>query len=244
MVYERKLIYILMKNVHNFSLSFINKQFLTIFGTKNMRKFTTIILLLSISFTFTPELKAQNADIDLLRSINSSSSKGLRDYSVFISNTTAVISLSTPVVMGVTALISKNDDLLKDAIYVGASIGVDVVLTYGLKQAFNRPRPYVSYPNDIVAYESLSSLSFPSGHSSIAFATATSLSLSNPKWYIIAPSYVWAFSVGYSRMNLGVHYPTDVLAGAVLGAGSAYVTYKINQWYWKKQEHKKLIINY
>lgn len=209
-----------------------------------MRKFTTIILLLFVSMTFTAELKAQNADINLLKSLNSPTPKVLRDYSVFVSNTTAVISLSTPLVMGVSALISKNDDLLKDAIYVGASIGLDVVLTYGLKQTFSRPRPYISYPNDIVPYENLTSLSFPSGHSSIAFATATSLSLSNPKWYIIAPSYFWAFSVGYSRMNLGVHYPTDVLAGAVLGVGSAYVTYKINQWYWKKKEHKKLINNY
>lgn len=65
------------------------------------------------------------------------------------------------------------------------------------------------------------------------FALATSLSLSYPKWYIIVPSYAWAGSVGYSRMDLGVHYPSDVLAGAVIGAGSAWLTYYIN---------KKLII--
>ncbi|ULT24063.1 phosphatase PAP2 family protein [Sphingobacterium sp. E70] len=39
------------------------------------------------------------------------------------------------------------------------------------------------------------------------------------KWYVVAPSLLWAGSVGYSRMYLGVHYPTDVLAGAVLGLG-------------------------
>ncbi len=82
---------------------------------------------------------------------------------------------------------------------------------------------------------------FPSGHTSLAFAIATSLSLKYPKWYVIAPSYVWACSVGYSRMNLGVHYPSDVLAGAVLGAGSAFLTYKLNEWFWKKQNNKKLI---
>ncbi len=209
-----------------------------------MRKFTTIILLLFVSINFTPELRAQNADIDLLKSLNNPTPKALRDYSVFMSNTTALFSLGTPIAMGVTALISKNDDLLKDAIYVGASVGLDAVLTYGLKRTFNRPRPYTSYPNDIVAYETEKTLSFPSGHTSLAFATATSLSLSNPKWYIIAPSYFWAVSVGYSRMNLGVHYPSDVLAGAALGAGSAYLTYKINQWYWKKQENKKILFKY
>jgi membrane-associated phospholipid phosphatase len=87
-----------------------------------------------------------------------------------------------------------------------------------------------------------SSASFPSGHTSIAFATATALSLKYPKWYVIAPASIWACSVGYSRMNLGVHYPSDVFAGAVLGAGSAFLTYKINEWFWEKQHHKKILV--
>jgi len=185
-------------------------------------------------------ISAQNADIELLRSINGNPSTTLRGYSKFISNTTTAFALATPIVMGTAALISKDDDLLKDAIYVGTSIGVSSVLTYSMKKAFNRPRPYKTY-EDIVAYEELSSLSFPSGHTSLAFTTATALSLKYPKWYVIAPTYVWACSVGYSRMNLGVHYPSDVLAGAVLGAGSAFITYKANEWFWKKQENKKLI---
>jgi len=205
-----------------------------------MRKFTTIILLCSTFSLFTTQVSAQNADIDLLRSINGSSSSGLRHYSAFISNTTTAVALSTPVVMGVVALIEKDDNLLKNAIYVGAAIGVDGVMTYSLKKVVNRDRPYVTYP-DIhpAAYET--SNSFPSGHTSLAFATATAMSLKYPKWYVIAPSYFWACSVGYSRLNLGVHYPSDVLAGALLGAGSAFVTYKVNEWFWKKHENKKLI---
>jgi membrane-associated phospholipid phosphatase len=46
----------------------------------------------------------------------------------------------------------------------------------------------------------------------------------------VVPAYTWASAVGYSRMHLGVHYPSDVLAGALLGAGSAWVTYKLNKW--------------
>ena len=78
----------------------------------------------------------------------------------------------------------------------------------------------------------------PSGHTSGAFATATALSLKYPEWYVIVPSYLWASSVGLSRMHLGLHYPTDVLAGAVLGAGSAYLTYKVNEWLWDNYDIK------
>jgi membrane-associated phospholipid phosphatase len=120
-------------------------------------------------------------------------------------------------------------------------LGVDGALTYSMKHLIRRPRPYTSYPDKITPYETETSLSFPSGHTSIAFTTATALSLKYPKWYVIAPSYFWACSVGYSRMNLGAHYPSDVLAGALLGVGSAYLTYKMNDWYWKKR--KKSILN-
>jgi membrane-associated phospholipid phosphatase len=142
--------------------------------------------------------------------------------------------------MGVVGLLEKNDELLKNALYVGVSLGVDGALTYSVKELVKRPRPHVTYP-DITASETETSLSFPSGHSSLAFATATALSLKYPKWYVIAPTYFWACSVGYSRMNLGMHYPTDVLAGAVIGSGSAYLTYLVNNWFWKKNDNKKLI---
>ena len=205
------------------------------------RKFTTIILLFCLSCLFYLPTKAQNWDIDFLKKVNSSPSTGLRNYSAFMSNSTYATVVAVPLIIGTTALIQHNDDLLKDALYIGASLGVTTVLTYGLKYSVNRERPYDKYPGlpDVPYPES--SASFPSGHTSISFATATALSLKYPKWYVIVPSYAWAVSVGYSRMNLGVHYPSDVLAGAVLGAGSAYLTYKINDWFWKKYDNKKLI---
>ncbi len=204
-----------------------------------MCKFTTIILLCSAFSVFSAQLSAQNADIELLRQINNT--KESIGYSKFISNTTTKVAFGVPVVMGVVALLEKDDELLKSALFVGVSIGVGGVLTQALKYSINRPRPITLSDPYIVAYEPQRTLSFPSGHTSLAFSTATALSLKYPKWYVILPSYLWAGSVGYSRMNLGVHYPSDVLAGALLGAGSAYVTYKVNNWFWKKQENKKLI---
>lgn len=206
-----------------------------------MHKFTTIILLWSVFSFFSIQTTAQNTDIELLREINRSSSNELRQYSKFISNSTTAISISTPIIMGAVALIDKNDELLKSSLYIGVSVGVDGILTYSMKKAIQRPRPHTSYSNEITAYEAETSFSFPSGHTSLAFTTATALSLKYPKWYVIAPSYFWACSVGYSRMNLGMHYPSDVIAGAILGSGSAYITYKVNNWFWKKHNKKKLI---
>ena len=205
------------------------------------RKFTTIILFFGLSCLFCVPSKAQNWDIDLLRKLNNSLSAGLRNYSAFVSNTTYATVVAVPLIMGTTALIQQNDDLLKDALCVGASLGVTTVLTYGLKYSIGRERPYDKYFGQLDVPYPESSASFPSGHTSIAFATATALSLKYPKWYVVVPGYAWAASVGYSRMNLGVHYPSDVLAGAVLGAGSTYLMYKINDWFWAKYDNKKLI---
>lgn len=204
-----------------------------------MCKFTTFILLCSAFSVFTLQLSAQNADLELLRQINNT--KETVGYSKFISNTTTHVAFGVPVVMGVVALLEKDDELLKNTLFVGVSIGLGGVLTQALKHSINRPRPITLADPSIVAYEPQRDLSFPSGHTSLAFSAATALSLKYPKWYVIVPGYLWAGSVGYSRMNLGVHYPSDVLAGAVLGAGSAYVTYKVNNWFWKKHQNKKLI---
>ena len=106
-----------------------------------------------------------------------------------------------------------------------------------MKHTINRKRPFETY-SDIEQATSSLGKSFPSGHTSLAFATATSLSVAYPKWYVIAPSFVWAGAVGYSRMHLGVHYPSDVFAGAIIGSGSAYLSYKANKWINKKRSRK------
>ena len=176
------------------------------------------------------KLSAQNADIELLQRINSNDSEFWRGYSKAISNTNTYVSLSAIAGVATTGLIKNDKQLLRDALYLGVNLGTNALFTYSLKNSFKRPRPGITYPAQITMYEDVSSLSFPSGHTSEAFSTATALSLKYPEWYIIAPAYLWAGSVGYSRMNLGVHYPTDVLAGALLGTGTAFLTFKVNEW--------------
>jgi membrane-associated phospholipid phosphatase len=173
-------------------------------------------------------LYCQNIDIDLLRYINLDNSGSMDGTWKVISASASPVALGTPLVMCLTGVLNHDSVTLRKSLYVGTSVAVTIVLTSITKYVVNRPRPYETYP-DIEKKGNGGSPSFPSGHTSEAFALATSVSLSYPKWYIIAPSFVWAGAVGYSRMYLGVHYPSDVLAGAVLGTGCSWITFKVNQ---------------
>ena len=173
---------------------------------------------------------AQNWDINTLHKVNSWDGKFIRNYNKVISRTEPYIAVGVPVAMALTAWAKHDRELLKDAIYVGTSVAGTFVLTYGMKYLVDRERPFDRYPDRVHAYSYESSPSFPSGHTATAFALATSLSIKYPKWYVIAPSALWACSVGVSRMNEGVHYPSDVLAGAAIGAGCAVVNIYVNRW--------------
>jgi membrane-associated phospholipid phosphatase len=85
----------------------------------------------------------------------------------------------------------------------------------GLRRAVGRPRPWRRYPEPPPLGHVPRDPSFPSGHTAIAFACATMLSYYRPK---LAPAFfLLAVAIGFSRVYVGVHYPLDVLGGAVLG---------------------------
>lgn len=171
---------------------------------------------------------SQNWDVHTLQTLNKWQVHGL---SRGLSDSALPLSAGIPTAMGIYALIKKDQSLLKDAIYIGTSVIEAVGITYGMKHAFDRERPYVKYPDKIHLHgHAEDSPSFPSGHTAAAFSLATSLSITYPKWYVIAPSAVWACGVGFARMNQGVHYPSDVLTGAAIGVGCAFVNVYVNRW--------------
>jgi len=192
-----------------------------------------LLFLFLIFFTYDAAY-TQNADINLLKQINLHRNKSLDPTFRFISNTVLPLAIAVPVGSITYALIKRDSARRRQAVIFSASLVVSGIITYGLKYSVNRKRPYVSYPFiDNVISES--DPSFPSGHTSWAFALATAASINFPKWYVIVPSFLYAGVVGYSRLHLGVHYPSDVLAGAIVGSGSAYLSYKINHWLFEKK---------
>lgn len=193
---------------------------------------------LTVFLLCTSIINAQNIDINILRDINVNRNKNLDPTFKLVSNSAVPISIGTPIIMYSVGLIKKDSTIKKQAVFIGETFLVNAFITTALKHIVRRERPYNEYP-DIEKVISGGGYSFPSGHTSTAFGTATALSMAYPKWYVIAPSFVWASAVGYSRMHLGVHYPSDVLAGAILGSGSAYLTYKANKWINKKRSKKE-----
>ena len=100
------------------------------------------------------------------------------------------------------------------------TVGVPLLLTsltvnYPLKLMFRRKRPFISLVKAVVVGRKPSDSSFPSGHSAAAFAGAMLLT---PYFPALAPIFfAIAAVVGFSRIYLGVHYPGDVILGAVAG---------------------------
>jgi membrane-associated phospholipid phosphatase len=188
-----------------------------------MRKYWIYIIIIISAPAF-----SQNIDINLLKSINSPHIGPPDNFFRFMSNSAVFVEIGVPLGIGIAGYVKPNELTFRNACALAASDVVAEGVTYVLKYAVNRKRPFVTYPF-ITKKSDAGDPSFPSGHTSGAFATATMLSLTYPKWYIIAPSFVWAGTVAYSRMYLGVHYPSDVLGGMIVGAGCAYLTFKINQ---------------
>jgi len=170
----------------------------------------------------------QNIDIKVLREINLNRNTYLDGTYKAITNSAAPISVGLPVGMLGIGLIKGDSVLIRNAVVIGASVVSSAIVCKIIKNTVQRPRPYTTYP-DIEKMTSGGGYSFPSTHTSGAFSLATSLSLEYPKWYVIVPSYAWASTVAYSRMDLGVHYPSDVLIGAALGIGSAYLCHYLNK---------------
>lgn len=116
-------------------------------------------------------------------------------------------------------------DALQQASFIKAGLlayTLEIPCFVVLKTLFKRNRPFVQMAGCVVSIQPSDKFSMPSGHAAAAFLMATLVSYYYPEFMVLA--FLWAGLIGLSRVLLGVHYPSDILAGIALGvscAGSA-----------------------
>ena len=103
------------------------------------------------------------------------------------------------------------------ATLTGLGLGL-IVTNLTIKPLISRPRPWVVMEGLRALIAESDPNSFPSGHTCAAFAFAVALSFELPRTWQKAAVLLAAALMGYSRLYVGVHFPSDVLAGAVIGS--------------------------
>ena len=107
-----------------------------------------------------------------------------------------------------------------------------------LKNIIGRIRPYVRFPELTVLTTIPSDTSFPSGHTAASFAVAAGVYMAGWKKTGIV-LYFFSALIGFSRLYLGVHFPSDVIGGAIVGVLCAWVVRKFIDWTAKPQKDRK-----
>ena len=129
-------------------------------------------------------------------------------------------------IVGVLLWRTKREKFLAEFILFIGIVGIGGVLIHLLKDYFCRVRPLGLFGDDVrVFHEMLERGSFPSGHTQIAFSVATYLSLKFKKywWFFM----IGAVLMGLSRVYVGMHFPVDVLGGALVGILVALIMMKL-----------------
>jgi undecaprenyl-diphosphatase len=159
--------------------------------------------------------------------------EAMRDLTAL--GSTLVLTIITLAAAGYLELAGKR----RAAVFLVVAIGGGVALGFALKAGFERPRP------DLVAHGAkVFSASFPSAHSMLSAIVYLTLGMllarvqprRRLRIYLIALAILLTLAIGISRLYLGVHWPSDVLAGWALGASWAMLCWAVVLWLQRKGE--------
>lgn len=121
---------------------------------------------------------------------------------------------------------SNKIKVLIELFFAGAAIGLGYLFNFLISLFYFRPRPFAELEGVYQLVEkSPFAKSFPSDHAVIVFALAFAIFFVNKRWGILF--LFFALLVGISRIYVGVHYPLDILFGALVGFIASFLVYKI-----------------
>lgn len=128
-------------------------------------------------------------------------------------------------ILGVVMLLLNWEIGLKVVLTGLLAFAIELPLYKLIKSKTTRLRPFEALPGIENLIDAPDRFSFPSGHTAAAFIMAIVIGHGIP--ILIIPLVIWASLVGLSRIYLGVHYPTDVLVGMMIGIGSSFISTQI-----------------
>lgn len=161
-------------------------------------------------------------DFDLLEALNGAAARhtGLEHVMRFFATDGVVLFVLALLALSVPAARFANSAGRRGSALAGASAGLALVIAQVIGHAWDRARPYEAHAAAVRLFLPRSAdASFPSDHATGAFAIATAVVLYNRRAGALLLAL--AVLVSVSRVGLGTHYPSDVTAGALLGAASA-----------------------
>jgi len=164
-------------------------------------------------------------DISLMRVIHHSRPVVLDTTFYYISFSTTIVSVLILGFALYTSLKNKSIEAKRRFFKLLLVFIVVTVVSLLLKTLIYRERPFYDFP-DIEKLSEAGSSSFPSGHTMEVFAIAFTIFICFQNRLFTMLAFFWAVTVAYTRIALGVHYPFDVLAGALLGIAVSYLVIK------------------
>lgn len=161
-------------------------------------------------------------DLSLVKDLNKlfAHADGLEDPLVAYANASELLFLAALVVAFLFVGGRRGIQTRRAVVAAGLSAGLALAVAAVVARVVDRPRPFVAHPHAVRLFAThATDPGFPSDHATAAFAIAVALMLRSRTWGAIA--LVAATVLAVTRVAMGIHYPTDVLAGAALGALAA-----------------------
>ncbi|MGG0277669.1 undecaprenyl-diphosphatase [Bacillus rhizoplanae] len=145
---------------------------------------------------------------------------------IFITNSVPYVVIAFMLFLWFTANKEKRAEKQYTAIYIVFSCLLGLSINAILHLVYYHPRPFVAHHvHQLILHPADSS--FVSDHSVLVFSIACTLLLRNDSWKY--PVLVWAIIVGISRIFVGVHYPADVIGGALVSYGTSILVMQFSK---------------